>query len=324
MSDLSYGDGSYTNPSRGEVGFSFGPFSFGMDQTGVWSGGVDGSLGPFSVGLDSYGWSIPVGPATIGETWKEDGRYGSFTIGGKSFGLYFDVHQDNPTTNMEALGSRQYELKDDDGNLIGYERYQPVGNSTVGWSWQISRVDVYGKPLGPTKSVPMDAQTAKQLASGFVDDECFPAHTPITISLSETRPISDIRVGDTVLAFDPAADLGRGALVPRKVVRLYRNSTEEWVKLTWTEGGEAKELVATPGHHFLDRFGNFPTIEEMLENGKATVILASGETAEVIAERITYNAQTAHLFEQAQAVGMIAGNAALKPAASGAVYTRYL
>ena len=133
--------------------------------------------------------------------------------------------------------------------------------------------------------------------------ECFPATTLISVSLTETRPISDIRVGDTVLAFDPSADLGRGALVPRKVVRLYRNTTEEWVKLTWAEGGEQRELVATPGHHFLDRFGNFPTIEEMLENGKATVVLASGELTEVTAERIIYNAETENLFEQAQAVG---------------------
>jgi hypothetical protein len=64
-------------------------------------------------------------------------------------------------------------------------------------------------------------------------------------------------------------------LVPRKVVRLYRNTTEEWVKLTWVEGGEQKELIATPGHHFLDRFGHFPTIEEMLVNDRATVVLAS-------------------------------------------------
>jgi hypothetical protein len=126
--------------------------------------------------------------------------------------------------------------------------------------------------LGPRYDAQYDAQ------GNFIgiDPRCFPAFTPITISPTETRPISDIRIGDTVLAFDPAADLGRGALVPRKVVRLYRNTTEEWVKLTWTEGGEAKELITTPGHHFLDRFGNFPTIEEMLENGKATVVLASG------------------------------------------------
>jgi hypothetical protein len=80
----------------------------------------------------------------------------------------------------------------------------------------------------------------------------------------------------------------------------YRNTTEEWVKLTWAEGGEQRELVTTPGHNFLDRFGNFPTIDEMLEKSRATVVLASGELIEVTAERITYSAQTAHLFEQAQ------------------------
>jgi hypothetical protein len=48
------------------------------------------------------------------------------------------------------------------------------------------------------------------------------------------------RVGvvDTARAFAPAADRDRRALVPRKVVRLYRNTTEEWVRLTWAEGGE--------------------------------------------------------------------------------------
>lgn len=91
--------------------------------------------------------------------------------------------------------------------------------------------------------------------------------------------------------------------MPRKMVRLYRNTTDEWVKLIWAEGGDTKEVITTPGHHFLDRFGNFPTIEEMLEYGRAMVVLVSGAPAEATAERITYSAQTAHLFEQAQAVG---------------------
>lgn len=68
------------------------------------------------------------------------------------------------------------------------------------------------------------------------------------------------------------------------------------------------KTVATPGHHFLDRFGNFPTIQEMLQNGRATVVLASGELTEVTAERIVYSAETAHLFERTQAIGMIPGS----------------
>jgi hypothetical protein len=109
--------------------------------------------------------------------------------------------------------------------------------------------------------------------------KCFPAHTLITTSPTQTKPISDIRVGDTVLAFDPTADLGRGALLPRKVVRLYRNTTDEWVKLTWVEGGKTQELVTTPGHHFLDRFGQFPTIEAMLQDSKLSAVIGFGVVA---------------------------------------------
>ena len=129
--------------------------------------------------------------------------------------------------------------------------------------------------------------------------QCFPSFTPIQISKTETKPISEIRVGDTVMSFDPAADGGRGALVPKRVKRLFRNTTTEWIKLTWLENGEAKELVATPGHHMLDKTGAFTRLDRMLQNGKAEIVLASGEVVEAKAEHITYSLETAHLFEQA-------------------------
>ncbi|WP_306260413.1 LysM peptidoglycan-binding domain-containing protein [Pararhizobium sp. IMCC21322] len=124
--------------------------------------------------------------------------------------------------------------------------------------------------------------------------------------------ISDIKVGDTVWSFSGSS------LIPAKVSRLYRNGTIEWVRLRWQERDEtdtlvSRELVATPGHHFLDRFGNFRTIEEMIENGEATVILANGEEARVKAERIVYSEETAHLFEQAQSVTSVSSNLAVKP-----------
>jgi len=97
---------------------------------------------------------------------------------------------------------------------------------------------------------------------------CFPADTLIRTSLTSSRPIADLRPGDVVLAFDPAADLGRGALVPRRVKRIWRNTTTEWVRLRWAENGEARELVATPGHHFLDVTGGFPALAEMIRDGR--------------------------------------------------------
>lgn len=230
-----------------------------------------------------------------------------------------------PSANYQAaldyinsnLGKNNYGLITQNCVIFVDNVAKAAGLSTYDWRYEIARQGgIPGShPIETIISLPSPDLSLWEAEGLPVPPWCFPAHTPITISLTETRPISEIRVGDMVLAFDPAADLGRGALVPRRVVRLYRNTTEEWVKLTWVDGGEAKELIATPGHHFLDRFGNFPTIEEMLENGKATVVLASGELTEVTAERIVYSAETAHLFEQAQAVGMVAGNAALKHAA---------
>ena len=168
-------------------------------------------------------------------------------------------------------------------------------NSVAFWVAQqfIDRLRAQGydmNDLPSARELGGDRDLVGWMAHGFLTPpRCFPAQTPIVISPTQTKPIADIRVGDVVMSYAPTA-LGRGALVPRRVVRLYRNTTQEWVKLTWAEGGEAKELIATPGHNFLDRFGSFPTIEEMLENGKATVVLASGELTKVTAERNKWRA----------------------------------
>ena len=105
-------------------------------------------------------------------------------------------------------------------------------------------------------------------------DRCFPAHTRIQTSLTTSTAISALRVGDVVLAFDARADKGRGALVPRRVTRLYRNTTTDWIRLRWVDG-TAREVITTPGPHFLDELGLFPTTPEMTRTGRATVVLAS-------------------------------------------------
>ena len=84
-----------------------------------------------------------------------------------------------------------------------------------------------------------------------IGPKCFPSSTPILLSSGVTREISDIRVGDVVLSFDGSREMGRGALVPKRVVRLYRNETTEWVRLSWDEDGARRELVVTPGRRFL-------------------------------------------------------------------------
>ena len=127
-------------------------------------------------------------------------------------------------------------------------------------------------------------------------DKCFPAHTQIQTSRTTSTAISALRLGDIVLSYDSSADKGRGALVPRRVTRLYCNTTTEWIRLRWQEHGAEREIVATPGHHFLNEFGQFPTIAEMTRNGSTMVVLASGALAEVTAKRITYSVGTTPVF----------------------------
>ncbi|SDU13695.1 hypothetical protein [Stappia sp. ES.058] len=146
--------------------------------------------------------------------------------------------------------------------------------------------------------------------------KCFSNDVKIQVDSDQSLTISDICPGDIVLSFDPSANKGRGALVPKRVTRIFTNITEEWLRLAWVENGEEKELVTTPGHHFLDRIGNFPQIERMIADGVGTVILADGSEATVTAERIVYCAETADMFEQAEgwvAPAVLAGGRPARP-----------
>jgi len=129
--------------------------------------------------------------------------------------------------------------------------------------------------------------------------QCFPGETLISMANGRKKPISQIRVGDMVMSFDPAANKGRGGMVPKRVTRLFQNSTTEFIKLTWLESGKAKELVATPGHMMLDKTGAFTRLDRLVKNGMAELVLESGKAIEVKAERIIHSPETAHLFEQA-------------------------
>ena len=138
-------------------------------------------------------------------------------------------------------------------------------------------------------------------------DLCFPSGTEV-LTIQGPVPIESIILDDFVLAFDPSADLGRGALVPKRVTRLFHNETEEWLRLSWRESGEDRELTVTPGHRFLDANGGFRRIDEIIEDAAPTVVLADGSLAQVRAERIVWSQETRHLFEEAEAVAMAAGD----------------
>jgi len=94
---------------------------------------------------------------------------------------------------------------------------------------------------------------------------CFPAGTPILLGDGTTKPIEDIAPRDLVLAFDKS-----GELVPRRVVRLFRNVTEQWVELSF-DGNDREPLIVTPGHSFLTVDGTFETIERILQGLRGLV-----------------------------------------------------
>jgi hypothetical protein len=85
---------------------------------------------------------------------------------------------------------------------------------------------------------------------------CFLAGTPILMADGQEKPIEDIRVGDLVMSFDPSADQGRGALVPKPVSRTFQNITRSIIDL--------RGLHMTPGHVCLTDDGRFETIAEIL------------------------------------------------------------
>ncbi len=215
---LSFSDGSRINTSLGYIGghlsIGIAELSFSIDQDGVRSGGLSWTgWGVVSIdgNAESWGWNTPTPLFQLGQEFTSSGTYGTFSVGHPVAGLNFGVHENNPPPGIGPGSGRVFERVDANGDVIGFTFYHEERSAQHGWQYRIVTTDVYGNQIGLTRIEPMPVEN--QLNSAI---RCFPADTPIAISLTETRPISDIRVGDTVLAFDPA-----------KVVRLYRNM-ESW------------------------------------------------------------------------------------------------
>ena len=71
--------------------------------------------------------------------------------------------------------------------------------------------------------------------------KCFKEGTPV-VTEEGLKPIEEVKVGDKVLAYDEAT----GEQAYKKVVRLFRNTTEEWYHIC----ANGEEIVCTGGHPF--------------------------------------------------------------------------
>ncbi|MCF6327511.1 MAG: Hint domain-containing protein, partial [Devosiaceae bacterium] len=154
-------------------------------------------------------------------------------------------------------------------------------------------------------------------------DQCFPAGTKIRLADGDTAPIEALQPGDAVVAFDGKLFNGRGELSGKKVVRLFENITDTWIKLS-------NDIVVTPGHHFLDSKGKFRSIDAILDSD-GIIINEDGIEQVVTGEYIHYSAETANMFEQsegyvAQSVGEMAlavsGGGLSLPRAGGVTHTK--
>ncbi|MGJ8528313.1 Hint domain-containing protein [Maritalea sp.] len=115
---------------------------------------------------------------------------------------------------------------------------------------------------------------------------CFSGDTHITMSDGSRKPIADIVVGDEVLAFSEFEDGGRGGLVPRRVVNLFRSLTDEWLELS-------NGVTVTAGHHFLTVDGSFAPISEILEMRDGMVVLEDGSVERLTGKRVAFSEETA-------------------------------
>ncbi|WP_162236029.1 hypothetical protein [Devosia sp. Leaf64] len=125
-----------------------------------------------------------------------------------------------------------------------------------------------------------------------INPQCFPSGTKILLADGSNKNIEDIVVGDWVSSFDQSAMNGSDVLVAGLVSNTFSDITEEFIVLS-------NGIVVTPGHHFLDKFGNFRTIKSILETD-GFIINALGQAEFVEGRVVTHSESTASMFEQSE------------------------
>jgi hypothetical protein len=188
----------------------------------------------------------------------------------------------------------------------------PFGNSPWGYA---SITQGYATLVNPTGT----GIDPNDLTPAF--HHCFVRGTPVLLADGNRKPIEQIEVGDIVFAFD-----GRGQLQPRRVLRLFENTTTELIELSpapdhrrEAEAVGFTTLTVTPGHAFLTADGEFREIgktikQSNLQGAPAQIVLSSGIVIGVQAKHIAWSLETADRYERSDVLSYAsAGNSALAP-----------
>ena len=262
-----------------------------------WSGGVGGIFGVF---VDTpFGGVGAAAEGTAGLT-SDDGIVHVGAIGQASAGIL----------TIDAAATAQAGVSLDFGSLAYQEAMTPNSDSARVPQSVIDEINgglgvriPHGHDFNQLDQLAEIGRTSPSAITHNADygSPCFAKGTPILTPFGEV-PIEALKVGDRVMSFDPHSENGRGRLVAKEITKLFLNTTPEFMKLTWQDGG-SRELITTPGHHFLREDGQFGPISEIAEDGTVRVILQSGEVATCDVEHIVYSVKTAGLFDQAQSYG---------------------
>ena len=188
----------------------------------------------------------------------------------------------------------------------------PFGNSPWGYA---SITQGYATPAQPSGT----GVDPNDLTPAF--HHCFVRGTPILLAGGNRKPIEQIEVGDIVFAFD-----GRGQLQPRRVLRLFENTTTELIELSpapdhrrEAEAAGFTTLTVTPGHAFLTADGQFREIgktikQSNLQGAPAQIVLSSGTVIGVQVKHIAWSLKTADRYERSDVLSYASvGNRALAP-----------
>lgn len=148
----------------------------------------------------------------------------------------------------------------------------------------VSELEEVGSAARAAEEEGNAAEVAQECADGM---QCFVAGTPVQMADGTTKPIEDVKVGESVLSRDQDDTAGTGKVTAHKVVQTFQNVVAEGTVVLHLAGGESIE--ATPGHRFFVVGRGF-TQTSLLAVGNAIVTRAgpstNGKPSSVIVERV--------------------------------------
>ncbi|REG34066.1 hypothetical protein EQ718_14515 (plasmid) [Paracoccus versutus] len=134
----------------------------------------------------------------------------------EKFSLIIQKHSGLDVSNVAKVVQEQYTLAGENAAALR-QLYSAAG---IDIDFIVGLTDSEIDQLGSDLNLPAEILEEFQFKAF-----CFSAGTQILVMGGEHASIETLRPGDIVLAFDHSVEAGRGALVPKRVVRLFHNET---------------------------------------------------------------------------------------------------